>query len=618
MIYVFVHVVVALYLGALRLVPSLRLNSTRLETSTTNAAGKSFSDCVTRLYEDGHRMDNGSQLNDTAYRTLSELYARHETENSPYSPYITSMPVYYIKMDGNHDVCSVAFRTFSPFLFEIGATDPSKLMSLAAVSEGSVDALNQGVYSSTDLAHVLSHMVAIRKAYISGDHVAMVVEDSALPMFPVWDRTLEEYALELPDGWEVSQLERSVTEPEFQFEQLGDRTFEEGPALGTAAYLIHRRGMERVMSEFWNASIGKFNLNSFRSSCKAMSVGSCLLGFTASTQNTDQNIQPSSLNLYRSTWPLFTRGPEDLSTQLRFGTDIDFISKIATHNRHNVPSALMQSEGVRTDAESVLFFFAVGSNPQGYKMLQSNVELLRKGGLTNPHIFLAFYSGNSSSHQAELKGLELEDSMSDSGFKMKLLNRSHQLFGPTWRRKYEYIYAVDEDFSMAGFQMDTFMFMARKSGSVLVGSTYLDTSTRGGDYIRQFQGPHSDCWFRYVNFVEVGAFLLHRRAWDPIFNQCKHCVHDYSMWGLDQMWCYFLAKSLGGYPTNTSAMLSERRSACAMVDSTRLVHADYRTLGGIGNESDFEAKRDVRRHHGPLVEGRRAVDVCIRRDADKI
>lgn len=590
----FVHFVLALNLGSVLLVPAIKLSGRYPEISKAHALGHSFSACVRRTYDGAQRSALGSALNESSYSALADVYAMHEAHDSAYSPHMTSLPVYYITTGGEQNECEVAYKTFTPSLVKIEAVDPSNLQQPA---------------SNVELAHMLSHLLAIRKAYSSGDDVAMIVEDNALPLLPAWDISLEEYALSLPDRWEVSQMQWSGKELGSKLGHVADKTFEQGPRSGSAAYLIHRRGMERIMSKFMNTKMR--DVYEIKAKCESMRVDTCLFGYSDETQYSNQSTRPptQSTNVYRSVRPLFARLPMD---------DIGGIMKVVSHDEQkSTPMVLARIQPKRVQAKSeserVLLFFAVGSKPAAYNLLQHNVASLRREGL-DPNVFLAFYSGDRREQRANLKGLKLDNTISEPGFKVKLLNRSYQEFGAAWQSKYDYIYVLDEDFNMTNFHLEAFMQLAKLSGSALVGTTYRDLSTENYYQSRSFQKPHPNCLFRYVNFVEVGAFMLHKRAWDPLFNQCEHCVHEYSMWGLDRMWCKFLATRLGGYPTEDSAIKSERKSACALIDATNMVHQSYKTLEGMGNRSDVQAERDVARHHGHLVQDGERVSVCIRRD----
>lgn len=347
------------------------------------------------------------------------------------------------------------------------------------------------------------------------------------------------------------------------------------------------------MQQYWNVSTWKFNLQHFQSSaCPAMRVGICLAGFGDLT------------NFYKSPRLLFTRAPVDTLSLSQFSSEIDDLVSIA--DRHiNATSALPGHKA----AQKLLIFFAVGAKPEAYDLLKSNVAVLRNGGWS-PHLFLAFYKGKKSMPLAE--GLPVENHLTAGGQKIQLLESSYERFHKKWRSNYEYVWVVDEDFNMTGFQIEKFMDLARQSGAAIVGPTYTDLSPhRSKRATTLLQNPHAQCKYRYVDFVEVGAPLLHIRTWNPIFRECDGCVHQNSMWGLDVIWCYYVASRLG-YPLNSSAIKAERRSACALIDATSIVHENYKTLAKVTDENLWDLWEVKKNYPQFAIDQRNPFEYCVK------
>ena len=108
--------------------------------------------------------------------------------------YTLPFPVYYINMDTStarrtrmeldfgaiwhlHRVPAVDGRNMSRLLDLMGQENYNRISSHIS-EDRSPDTINRA-----ELGCVLSHLVAIRKAYIEGHAVAMIVEDDITPLF---------------------------------------------------------------------------------------------------------------------------------------------------------------------------------------------------------------------------------------------------------------------------------------------------------------------------------------------------------------------------------------------------------------------------------------------------
>jgi len=127
-----------------------------------------------------------------------------------------------------------------------------------------IHAHERGRRGLSELGCILSHLHAIRKAFQRGDEVALILEDDVSPLFmPYWSIGIGD-VLDLLEGkeWDTVQLSYTAVQhpqtacpfpgvPQHE-ELLGGHLWQLPYQWGTAAYLISRRGMEKVMKKYWS------------------------------------------------------------------------------------------------------------------------------------------------------------------------------------------------------------------------------------------------------------------------------------------------------------------------------------------------------------------------------
>lgn len=167
---------------------------------------------------------------------------------------------------------------------------------------------------------ILSHLVSIKTAHESGDEVALILETDAMPLSPWWTQSIEEFVESLPSDWESAQLSWQ-TPPKGHIHKQTQESYEtlkyrrtkqrfiNGSSWGTAAYLIHRRGIRKVMSRLLNSTSGKFDLAHMRRKCPSLTADDCLMNFTPlrGTPLGDMlNYKPINTRSYMAVPPMFT------------------------------------------------------------------------------------------------------------------------------------------------------------------------------------------------------------------------------------------------------------------------------------------------------------------------
>lgn len=109
-------------------------------------------------------------------------------------------------------------------------------------------------FTTPQIGCILSHLTAVRSAYVSGAEAALIVEDDIGPyLMPYWTVGLGDLLRTLKDKgvpWDTVMLwwatESGSAAPE-DAEWLGENLIKSPYLWGTSAYLISRQGMEKVM-----------------------------------------------------------------------------------------------------------------------------------------------------------------------------------------------------------------------------------------------------------------------------------------------------------------------------------------------------------------------------------
>jgi GR25 family glycosyltransferase involved in LPS biosynthesis len=245
--------------------------------------------------------------------------------------HLTAIPTYYLTLGGERaEKWFAKYKHFSSNLHIVDGVRGVERLAVEGMITQPYEAFSRipaGVVGCT-----LSHMRAIKQAYDSGAEVALILEDDAVPdLAPWWPQSLEAYIASLPDDWQLSQLSWTTQEDrasqkyaaseEFQRQALnavnGSKHFSPQAFWGTVAYLIHRRGMERVMSQLWQKDKGQFDVSQMAARCKYFTADDCLL--SCSTWPELAHWLPGrELMLdktYKAVPPMFTSYQDDHSLQ---------------------------------------------------------------------------------------------------------------------------------------------------------------------------------------------------------------------------------------------------------------------------------------------------------------
>lgn len=220
----------------------------------------------------------------------------------------------------------------------------------------------------------------------------------------------------------------------------------------------------------------------------------------------------------------------------------------------------------------VLLFWAVGSAPRTMDVVKHSVAKMRKSaGEDCCDVFLAHYDGPkglANWRDADPMWYQAEVAQSEtvSGFKFAILRDMYRKYGSEqWPTKYEFVWVLDEDIDLSPTDGGLALQLANASGAFIVGPSLRQN---GGKITWKIQVPNPSCVFRYTNYVEVIAPLIRVSALKAILEDCDHCIHEKTAWGLDGVWCNFVAQDLQ----------LEEGSACAILDATPVLHQNFKTL----------------------------------------
>eukprot|EP00927_Polykrikos_kofoidii_P020534 TRINITY_DN1975_c0_g1_i1.p1 TRINITY_DN1975_c0_g1~~TRINITY_DN1975_c0_g1_i1.p1 ORF type:complete len:392 (+),score=37.57 TRINITY_DN1975_c0_g1_i1:88-1263(+) len=228
------------------------------------------------------------------------------------SHFLTHVPTFYVSLGG--DVEREWLENFSLF--------SSNLNIVQGVIGTDVQAVERAVTRPYDelmrsswlserpgvLGCTVSHLKAIKTANDSGVPFALILESDSLPdLAPWWTNSLEEYASSLPPDWEASQL-AWTTEPHVASYKYRERSttspYIRQTSYGTVAYLIHRRGMQKILSQLWDTKANKFNWTRLASDCTYPTADDCLLSFSPYEAGRGNLLNVE--HIYAASPPLFT------------------------------------------------------------------------------------------------------------------------------------------------------------------------------------------------------------------------------------------------------------------------------------------------------------------------
>mmetsp|Transcript_114762 Transcript_114762/g.335597 ORF Transcript_114762/g.335597 Transcript_114762/m.335597 type:complete len:527 (+) Transcript_114762:45-1625(+) len=401
--------------------------------------------------------------------------AEPQQPNVPSSPYVTSIPVFYITRGGRReDQFLKLFRDFSPQMNRVAGIDGSNLSSVRDMITDPEETLSETQRLNVTggvIGCMLSHMQAIHQALASGAEAALILEDDAVPLTPWWPVSLEEFALSLPDGWDASQMQwsanlrkaevspgsRQINISEMLQNKSGSHElFERATGWGTAAYLISRKGMRQVDGEVWDDGEQKFRVTQLAKYCRRFSADDCLLGFsdTANAQARRETARASALRggqTSRASPPYFLHDSLRRKGH-RINACFDVLAA-TTFPSHSM--SWMRTPG--QDRKELLMFVPAQMGEASVRQMMRNIQHARS--TAGPHccdVFPAF--------GAEVKPARTAGSPHR---KLNLFREHYSDFGEAWTKQYDYVWVLDPEVDITETDVHQVLKAVRDAGAAV-------------------------------------------------------------------------------------------------------------------------------------------------------
>ena len=181
-------------------------------------------------------------------KILAELYLKNPTNK-------INIPILYINLDkslerNNYIEDQIGFYKLEN-IARISGIDGKQNLNIN-IKEGNLDGIEYKNYCGnkfTELGCLLSHIKAIKYAYDNNYNETLIVEDDCyFGLMPCWDKdTLKDILSGLPSDWEIVALYHNKRiESGKKYTLIKDKN---GYRFGTVAYVINRRGMEKILND---------------------------------------------------------------------------------------------------------------------------------------------------------------------------------------------------------------------------------------------------------------------------------------------------------------------------------------------------------------------------------
>jgi len=452
--------------------------------------------------------------------------ARPEIEELPANqianqPYATSLPVVYITAGGDREETFQKLHSnFTPTWHRVQAIDGE---NQSMVSEHIVNPAKIYHYlemhndKSKAVGCMMSHLMAIRRALIAGYEAAIILEDDAVPLTPWWPVSIEEFVLSLPVGWEASQLQWStnihggrIDASSLVAEKQGGsgaqkRLYANDTGWGTAAYLISRRGMEKVINLVYDEEEKKFDVLRLTKHCHKFSADDCLLGFTdTGSRMTAKEVMKTAIinpsNVYKATPPFFLHGSLKHKGH-RYNLCADMLA-VTTTLRTTLPLTRTTSP---LRKRMLLFMPATQLEKGNGQQILGNIRYARQSaGQGCCDVYPAFRrKGKHHTYASVMTPVD----------KWRLFAKHYKDFGESWKQSYDYIWVLDQDMDITVDNIGEVLKAADKAQAEvaqLLVSTTRDPSCGGSGV---------GCLYKRNDMVNLAAPLIRTDAIEAVLSR---------------------------------------------------------------------------------------------------
>lgn len=180
------------------------------------------------------------------YKNLKRYFKRYNTLKKKKIGY----PIFYINLDRSikrRKNMEKQLSLISDNYKRISAVDGNKIVNS---KYGKVDGVKYINYfnkfsNNNELGCTLSHIKAIKKAYQLGLNKVLILEDDVIfYLMPFWETNIPKIVNSSPKNWEIIKLysgKNTGAPNTFIRDYINNRTW------GTVAYIINRKGMEKIL-----------------------------------------------------------------------------------------------------------------------------------------------------------------------------------------------------------------------------------------------------------------------------------------------------------------------------------------------------------------------------------
>ena len=169
---------------------------------------------------------------------------------------LLTIPKYYINLNRSKDrreKLEKQFKHYNMTNYErIEAYDKKDIVNIKKGKLRDVRYINEYSMTEFQLAITIGHIVAIRNAYNNRDKNAIIFEDDIdFSLYPLWKKTFSEIIDNMPKEVEILQLISTKKTDDINFDIEKRPSNKPGDFGCAGAYLITRKGMEKIMNNFF-------------------------------------------------------------------------------------------------------------------------------------------------------------------------------------------------------------------------------------------------------------------------------------------------------------------------------------------------------------------------------
>lgn len=401
------------------------------------------------------------------------------------------------------------------------------------------------IYEYGEAACLLSHLKAIRQAYLDGHTMALILEDDAL-VSQDFLRHWRSYVDRAPMGWKILQFAANNANILKQFVNLLDPFVSwQRYHYSTRAYLINRAGMETILNKTYAIDAAKGE-DQWRVDEYPMVVADEAIYYLAGDTYTSTGLWIDALN-FGSTIQA-NNAHKDLSSILKKTPDVD---ALLSKHQHRLPQSILVLMNVRARNEQELARELQWIRQDNYALCSHHETCIWEINLvlTDPLLEPIW---QQASHQQLPENVHVHTQVHSDAFNKFAFVRSYL----DRMMNYDLVLFKDNDQRISGLPWRT--FLKQKGNATLAGPLRQNVDDamlyRRKLKLRQwFQFHSANAWrngrcsanlFASVTPTEVPVLEMYFVVFDAKFAHnffqavlTPEYLSQTSAWGPDFMWC---------------------------------------------------------------------------------